>query len=222
MRKLVTIFLLMVAFGLIFAGAVSAQETEDNPSVDVMVTDTNGDPVTVTSPNDEVSVGVNVKSGLNTANPAVVIYVNPVTGLKFSSDDVKMYFGGKEYKNDPNDPFFSYEGFDQGKSVWVWDIGHVIGDMHPGQEAQLIAPAIVTGTGEINISTDFYQRSDENPEPELLASDSYAFLSTNTTPTPTPIINGETVPMQNTGAPLAMMALGLLGVIGGTIYGKIR
>jgi len=34
--------------------------------------------------------------------------------------------------------------------------------------------------------------------------------------------NGKTLSMQNTGVPVALAALGLLSIIGGRLYGKLR
>lgn len=225
MRKLASIFVILISFSLVFAGAVSAQEDDSSPSVDVVVTDENGDPVDVASPGDNVTVGVTAKSGLNTANPAVVLYINPKTSLEFDQKNVVMFFGGKEYKNDPLDPYFSFEGFDSNnQAVYVWDIGSVIGDFHPGQQAQLLAPAIVKETGMITVTTDFFERSTEIQDPRLLDSDNYTFQSVENEATNNGkvTVNSETVPMQNTGVPLALAVLSLLSIIGGTIYSKIR
>jgi len=34
-------------------------------------------------------------------------------------------------------------------------------------------------------------------------------------------VNGQTVPMQNTGSPLTLAVLALLGIVGGSLYSKI-
>jgi len=80
-------------------------------------------------------------------------------------------------------------------------------------------PAMVTDVGPITVDAGLWTL--EGPFPEglvLLDTDSYTFLSV---PCPPPV-SGATVPMQATGSPLAVAALGLLSIIGGAVYGKIR
>ena len=55
MRKVATIFLLIMSLGFVFAGAVSAQGPA---TVDVAVINESGDNVTVSSPGDEVAADV--------------------------------------------------------------------------------------------------------------------------------------------------------------------
>lgn len=211
MRKLATMFLLMVSFTLVFAGAVAAA-----PNVDVKVIK-NGTPVTKTSPGDKVNVTANATTDVDLNDPAVLISVNPKSGLKFKDTEAVMTYDGKVYKNNPEDPFFYWS--DQ-YNAWVWWIGWVNDQtyiQYAGEDAQLIVPAIVSDVGKITVNADYMKWDPDADEPELVAADSYTFLSIAPKP-----VNSQTVPMQNTGAPLAVAALGLVSIIGGTIYGKLR
>ncbi|OPY26972.1 MAG: hypothetical protein A4E27_00639 [Methanobacterium sp. PtaU1.Bin242] len=88
--------------------------------------------------------------------------------------------------------------------------------MYPGDIVELIIPAVVTDTGKITTDVIFEGGiiSDDVPP----AEDSYTFLSVGK---PKPC-NGQTVPMQSTGAPLALAVLAFLGIVGGSVYGKLR
>jgi hypothetical protein len=91
--------------------------------------------------------------------------------------------------------------------------------MDGNDNARLIVPALVTDIGIITVDADFFEGYPiQQQEPILLDSDSYSFLSV---PCPTPV-SGATVPMQATGSPLAIAALGLLSIIGGAVYGKLQ
>jgi hypothetical protein len=205
-------FVILVSFGLLFAGAVSAQEPA---TVEVVVTDETGEPVDVTCVGDEVVLEANATSETILPDPAVIITVDPETGLEFDADNVVMLFNGIPYVNDPNDPFFYPSEMFPGS--WVWWVGWV-DDMDPNDFAQLFVPALVTDIGEITVTGDLYIWPEQMEDPILLDSDSYTFLSV---PCPTPV-SGATVPMQATGSPLALAALGLLSIIGGAVYGKLR
>jgi len=210
MQKQAAFFVILLTFGLLFAGAVSAQEPA---TVDVAVTNEAGTPVNVTCPGQNVTVAVNASANDEYVfDPGVVISVDPDTGLKFSADDAVMIFNGVAYLNDPEDPFFYLDD----EFGWVWWIGW-LDDMVPGDEAQLYLPAKVTDIGKITVTADFYTWPEEVEYPILLDSDSYTFLSVPCHP-----CHGATVPMQATGTPIALAALGLLGIIGGTLYGRLR
>jgi hypothetical protein len=215
MRKLAALLILMITIGMVFVGAVSAQEVE------TAVINEDGSPVDVTCPGDEVAVQVNASADDETIpEPWVAITVDPDTGLEFEVDDAVMFLNGEIFEN--IDPIFGgfFFWYEDGQ-VWAWNIGWVteFGEMNPGDEAQLIAPAIVTDTGLITVDADFLELYPfQQQEPILLDSDSYTFLSLPCTPQ----VTGETVPMQATGSPLAAAALGFLSIIGGAVYGKLR
>lgn len=208
MRKQAAFLIVMLTFGLVFAGAVSAQDVE------VAVTDESGAPVDVACNGTNVTVEVNA-SAEDTAitEPWVAITVDPDTGLDVMVDEAVMWFNGAMYAND--DPiwggfFFWYED----GQVWAWDIGW-IEDMIPGDEAKLHVPGVVTDLGPITVNADFMEFYPvDGQTPVLLDSDSYTFLSV--------CCHGPCVPMQETGAPLALAAMGLLSIIGGAVYGRIR
>jgi len=93
----------------------------------------------------------------------------------------------------------------------------VYGDQYPDEAAQLIAPAVVSDTGKIKVNAEYLNWPESSDTPILLDSDSFTFLSIAAE-----TASGETVPMQNTGAPLATAALGILSIAGGVIYGKLK
>ncbi|MCE5214934.1 MAG: hypothetical protein LLF83_09485 [Methanobacterium sp.] len=212
MRKLATLFLVIIAFGMVFAGAVSAQDVE------TAVLDENGDPVDVACPGEEVVVTADVTTDTNIWDPDVEITVDPETGLELDDANAVMIFNGVTYVNDPADPFFYWSDTYQ---AWEWWIGWV-SSMDDNDYAQLFVPAVVTDVGPITVDAGLW---DYNPETEvwfLLEEDSYTFLSV---PCPPPCPHppcGATVPMQATGSPLAVAALGLLSIIGGAVYGKLQ
>jgi hypothetical protein len=211
-RKLATLFLLIVSFGLLLAGAVSAEDA----SVDVTVIDQNGDPVIVANPGDEVGVVVEASANDETVSlPAVFMEVDPLTGLQFELDEAMMWDGTQWILNDPNDPtkYFFYAS-QAHPGDWEWNIRLITGDMQPGDELELLVPAIVSETGDISVDANLWGG------PYLFASDSYTFLSVEPSDN-TASANAATVPMQSTGAPVAVAMLGILSIIGGTIYSRL-
>ena len=210
MRKLATLFVLMITFSMVFAGAVSAQDVETE------VLDENGDPVDIACPGEEVVVTADVATDTYLWNPDVEITVDPETGLEFVPEEAVMIFNGVIYENDPNDPFFYWSDTYQ---AWEWWIGWV-DSMDDNDYAQLFIPAIVTDIGPITVDASLWDQDPQTEEWFFLEEDSYTFLSV---PCPPPCpVNGATVSMQATGSPLAVAALGLLSIIGGAVYGKIR
>jgi len=208
MRKTATVLLLIISFSLIFAGAVAA-----TPEVEVQVDNESGDPVTVTNPGDNVTIEANATTDEDLEDPAVVITVDPESGLTIDDEDAVMIYDGELYENDPTDPFFYWDD----EFGWVWWIGYVYGDQLAGEDAQLYVSATISDVGNITVLADYYQWPEESNLPILEATDDFTFLSTAAEP-----VNGETVPMHNTGVPLAAAALGLMSIVGGTIYGKLR
>ena len=208
MRKLVSIFLLLISFSLVFVGAVAAA-----PEVNVSVDDQNGQPVTVTTPGDKVNVTANATTDEYLNDPAVLITVDPDSGLKFKDDEAVMTFDGDQYQNDPSDPFFYWSDDYQ---AWIWWIGWLYGDQLAGEEAQLSVPATVSDTGKITVNANYMEWDEQLNEPVLLATDNYTFISVAEP------VNAATIPMQDTGSPLALAAMGLLSIVGGTVYGKLK
>lgn len=208
MRKQAAFLVVMLTLGLVFAGAVSAQDVE------VAVINEDGSLVDVTCPGDEVAAEVNVTpEDSDLVEPVVFITVDPETGLTFEPEKAFMFYNGFEYDNDNLEFFF----WDSQAQSWVWLVALFDADytMEPGDEALLIAPAIVTDCGPITVNAAL----DAFESEEILDSDSYQFLSKPCRP----CHHGHgKVPMQNTGTPVALAALGLLGIIGGTVYSRLR
>jgi hypothetical protein len=208
MRKPAALFLLIVSLGLIFGGAVSAVD----PTVEVTVADEEG-PVEVANPGDEVAVYVEASANDELIpEPMALITIDPESGLALDVINAEMWDGTDWISND--DPisggFLTWSDQD---GAWFWDIRGVLGPMQPGDEAYLIIPAKVADTGEITTDVIF---EDASPRATFSpAEDSYTFLSVEP-------VNGETVPMQETGTPVALAALGLLGILGGAVYGRLR
>jgi hypothetical protein len=219
MRKLATMLLLTITFSMVFAGAVSAQ------TVDTTVLDEDGNPAVVTCPGDNVTVEVkaNDTDGLDIEEPSVQMYIDPETSLKIDPATAVMtyyYLDGtsETFLNDPNDPFFFW---DQAKQAYVWWIGWAVPDnsMWSDEAATLWVNGIVTDVGPITVTADLIGWNDDYDDYIVLDTDSYTFLSTCCHG---PCVSGKTVPMQNTGTPFAALALGLLSIIGGAVYGKLQ
>lgn len=220
MRKATTFFLLIVSLGLIFGGAASAQE---EPTVNVTVIDESGDPVVVANPGDEVAADVLASANdEELVDSFVDVTVDPETGLQFEPDDAMMTTSDLGTWISNTDPILGgFFFFDDITDQWVWDIGSV-DDIDPGDFAELIAPAIVSDTGDITVITDLWNNEGTEQDPffELESTDSYTFLSVE--PQPQPVVNATTVPMKTTGSPLALAMLAILSIIGGSVYGKLR
>ncbi len=216
MRKIATLFVLMITFSMVFAGAVSAAE------VDTVVLDENDDPVVVACPGDEVIVDTYVE--INETDdplivPDVIIDVDPANGLLIDPDNAMMTTDGINwiFNDDPLEGgFFTWDAV---AGVGVWTLGII---MTPDSAAELIIPAVVSATGPITVEAIFegnvYDPETQEFIPVIVGVDTYTFLSVPCGPCP----HGQTVPMQATGSPLAVAALGLLSIIGGAVYGKLR
>ena len=216
----------MVTFGMLFAGAVSAQGPA---TVDVAVINESGDNVTVAHPGDEVAADV-VASANDEAVPVpfVQITVDPKTGLQFEPGKAMMRLNGgpvitNDMTNYPNNAFFFFDAVSQS---WIWDVSYGMNLISPGKinmapedVVELIAPGIVGATGDITVDAELFGVPEDDPV--SIAEDNYTFLSVAPEPKPSSA-NAATVPMQDTGAPLALAALGLLGIIGGAVYSKLK
>lgn len=209
MQKPVIIFVLMVTIGILFIGTASAALT-----VNVTVVDENGDPVVVANPSDAVGIDVVASTNDKTLrNPAALIKTNPDDGLTYDVANAMMTTDGIHWiKNNNPTNFLMWS--DQAES-FAWAISQVTGEMHPGDVVELFIPAIVSDTGNITTTVIFEGGMNEEVTP---AVDSYTFLSVD----PTRTVTAQKVPMQDTGVPVAAAALGLLAVLGGTIYNRLK
>lgn len=218
MRKIATIFLLIVAFGMVFSGVVSAQE------VTTTVIDENGNPATTVCNGDTVIIDVvaNNTGDTNLNWPFVNVTVLKNSSLAVDPATAVMtwfYNDGTSdtYINNASNPFFYWS---DAWGSWIWYIGWAVDDnaMYPGEYATLDVAALVKETGAITVNSELFNQP-PGPRQISLDSDSYTFLSV---PCRHCHPYGETVPMQNTGAPIAAAIMGLVGIIGGTVYGKLR
>ena len=216
MRKQAAFLVVMLTLGLVFAGAVSAQDEE--PTIDVAVMDENLDNVTEACVGDEVTVGVMASANEETIeDPMALIRIDPESGLTLDAANAVMWTGTQWINNVYNNEFLFWSEAD---GAWMWGIFGM--NMEPGDVRILLVPAVVTDKGPITVTADLYENEDQYREWE--ASGEYEFWGVPCGPChhchggP---CHGK-VPMQNTGTPLALAALGLLGVIGGTVYSRIR
>lgn len=200
----------MITFGMVFAGAVSAQEPT---TVDVAVVDENGDPVDVTCLGSDVVVVIDATTEVDLLDPFVNVTVDPETGLELDPEEAIMLFNGVEYTNENLDFFYWSDSWQS----WVWWIGWV-DDMDPNDVASFIVPAKVTALEPITVNGDLCMADPQLEQYVVINTDSYTFLSVPCRPP----CHGATVPMQATGSPLAVAALGLLTIIGGAVYGKLK
>jgi hypothetical protein len=122
------------------------------------------------------------------------------------------------FTNDPLDPFFFWSDTDQ---TWKWWVGWAVPDhdMWPEEGAELTVNGRVACTGPITVATDIKVWDTYEDQYVTLDSDIYSFRSLPH-PCPHPPCAGATVPMQSTGTPLVVAALGLLSIICGVIYSK--
>ncbi len=214
MRKPAAIFLMAILLSLSLAGAVSAQE------VTVEVFDENGDLVDQAPIGSEVEVVVTAENeeDIILEDPAVLVYVDPEMALLFNPDEAVADFNGDIFLNDPEDPFFYWDDFEES---WVFWIGWYDEYMYPDDYAALFIPATVAQTGEITIWTEFFHWPEESEFPIFLSEAGYTFYGVECPPEP-PEPSAATVPMKKTGTPLAVAALGILSLIGGVAYSKLR
>ncbi len=212
MRKIATLFVLIITILMVFTGAVSAA-----PEVVTVVLDENGDNATVTCPGDEVTVGVGVSANNTTLiDPFVAIEVDPSTGLAVDADNARMTTDGINWILNSDPVLGGFLVWNPLTNSGIWDLGTLMSD---DMQAALIIPAMVTDIGEITVNADLISYEPQFRQYVVVGEDSYTFLSVPCRP---PCPHGQTVPMQATGSPLAVAALGLLSIIGGAVYGKLR
>ena len=216
--KQLTIFLVIVSIAIMFGGTASAAL-----SVNVTV-DHNGQPVKVAHPGNHDVLNVVAKTNNESIqNPQTLIKTTPGKGLKYDTSKALMIVnGGKAISNtDPkHGGFFVWS--DQDES-WFWAISQITGAVGPNTTLKLIVPVTVNSTGKISTDAIFEGSiMDNGPMP---AESAYTFTSTannggnNNANTNT---DDNTIPMKDTGAPLALGALGLVSLIGGTLYSRRR
>lgn len=211
MRKLATNFLLMITFTMLFAGMVSAED----PSVQVGI-------VGVVTPGN--TVGVDVAAEANdeqVVNPMVTIKINPETSLVLDEQNALMSVNSVNWVVNSDPVSGGFLSWDAANKVWLWHIGQ-FGNLDPGDYAEIVIPALVTQTGQITVSADLMGFNSQSRQYDLLASAMYTYNPEDSGQGRHPPYAGATVPMQPTGFPLAVAALGLLSIIGGAVYGKLR
>jgi len=219
MRKAITLLLVMISMGLTFAGVAFAQEES---TVNVTVNDTSGNPVVIANPGQDVNTDVIVKAGdEGLLQGFVQVIVDPSTGIQFDPDDAMMTTTDLGIWVSNSDPIFGgFLFFNSATQMWIWDIGSVDSFVDPGDTAELVIPGVVGATGDITVVTNLFNNEGTRDDPsfELESTDSFTFLSVE------PVVNNTTttVPMQDTGLPVALAMMGLLAVLGGTAYGKLR
>lgn len=200
-----------------FGGTASAALT-----VNVTV-DHNGQPVKVAHPGNNDVLNVVAKTNNESIkDPQALIRTTPGKGLKYDVAKATMIVnGGKAISN--SDPkhggFFMWS--DQDES-WFWAISQITGSIGPNTTLKLSVPVTVNSTGKITTDAIFeggIMDDDTNPDP---AENSYTFVSRSNSGNNNANSNSDdnTIPMKDTGAPLALGALGLLSIVGGTIYSR--
>jgi hypothetical protein len=217
-------------------------ECNPDTSVDVNILDpTDNTPITTALVGDEVNVEVIANAATQFVKDSyMIINFNPPTKLDFDPATVMMWNGISWITNDPNNnPFFFEEN-----GAWTWKID---GIMNPGDVFKLLILAIAAETGKVNVTAQWYgylkcDPSDPNAcfLPELcdLGNDTSDPLTIETGSTAGGGDNGngaaagdgniatanaaDTVPLQNTGTPLALAILALFAIVGGSIYGRLK
>lgn len=213
--KPATIFLLVVSIALLFGGTASAAL-----SVNVNIVH-DGTPIKVTHPGAHDALNVVASTNNETVHgPQALITTKPDNGFVYDISKATMSVNGKKaiLNSDPvHGNFFMWS--DQDES-WFWDISKLTGEiMGPNNTVRLLVPVAVNKTGKINTDVIFegnILHDDTNPAP---AEDSYTVLSANSDNNSTNT-DDNTVPMQETGVPVVLAALGLVSIVGGTIYSR--
>ncbi|HOL68909.1 MAG TPA: hypothetical protein PLO64_06000 [Methanothermobacter sp.] len=212
MRKIAPLLALIVLVSMIGAGAVTAQEDdvdqtgESDLEVNVTLTDSEGNPI------DNATVGDEVVGVVEAAN----LGPDDATGV-----GVELWeegFGNPAVENIVNWWSVSWDGinwidydpsFDPVDGIWY------IGDMPAGDIYTLLISftAKTAGPGILGagIGGDQYDPDPTNNEDEYVID-----IIGPVTP------SAEKVPMQPTGAPLALATLSVLMTLGGLIIPKIK
>lgn len=218
-KKLATIFLLIASIALLFGGSASAAL-----SVNVTAVHTDGTPIKVTQPGTNGVIKVVASTNNETLkNPQALISTKPINGLIYNINAATMSVNGKKAISNSDPKFGNFLMWSDQDETWFWDISKITGSsLGPNNSVKLLIPVKVNTTGEITTDAIFEGSimDEDNPVP---AEQSYTFLSTtNPTPTVNAANTDNTIPMQKTGVPIALAALGLLSIVGGTLYSRRR
>lgn len=213
--KPATVFLLVVSIALLFGGTASAAL-----SVSVNVVH-DGVPIKVTHPGAHDALNVVASTNNETViGPQALITTKPSDGFVYDISKATMSVNGKKAisNSDPvHGNFFMWSDQD---GSWFWDISkNTASSLGPNNIIKLFVPVEVAKTGEITTDVIFegdILHDDTNPAP---AEDSYTVISTKSDNNGTNP-DDDTVPMQETGVPIVLAALGLVSIVGGTIYSR--
>ena len=217
-KKLATIFLLIASIALLFGGSASAAL-----SVNVTAVHSDGTPIKVTQPGTHGFIKVLAKTNNETLkNPQTLISTKPINGLIYNIKDATMSVNGKKAISNSDPKLGNFLIWSDQDETWFWDISKITGSsIGPNNSLKLLIPVKVNSTGKITTDAIFEGSimDEDNPVP---AEQSYTFLSTTKNPdhTVNAATTDNTIPMQKTGVPIALAALGLLSIVGGTIYSR--
>jgi hypothetical protein len=211
--KPATIFLLVISIALLFGGTASAAL-----SVNVNVVH-DGTPIKVTHPGAHDSLSVVASSNNETLyGPQALITTKPGNGFVYDMSKATMSLNGKKAVSNTDPVYGNFFMWSDQDESWFWDISKLTGDiMGPNNTVRLLVPVTVNKTGKINTDVIYegdILHDDTNPAP---AEGSVTVLSTNSNNNGT---DPDTVPMQETGVPIVLAALGLVSIVGGTIYSR--
>ncbi|MBC7119445.1 MAG: DUF11 domain-containing protein [Methanobacteriaceae archaeon] len=219
MKRFALILALVMLVSLMGVGVVTAQEDDDQVegeadlAIDYTVTDIEGNPKTEVSVGDEVVETIAVEN--LGPDDATGVWVEPwIENGHCVIDSWAVSWDGGETWNE-EDPSFYWTDLDYP----VWDIG----DLPVGETYLLVLystiDSIYEGSSEIYMGATIYG---DQYDPDESNNEDYAVLKvTAQEPVREPVKAGE-VPMQPTGAPLALAILSVLMTIAGLIVPKIR
>lgn len=221
MKKPATLIFLIISVGFLFAGAVTAE----NATVDLSVTNDMGYPITIAQNGQEVVINTVIVANEGTiSNPYVAFNIDPDNGLQLETEQAIMWDDAQQKWTSVN---ISNDNTIHPGS-WIWQIETSTGnDLKTGDIIELLLPAIVKTSGDITVNADLYSGIGD-PNDIIVNSESYPFMvalgstESNSTPSDSSTINTNTIPMQNTGAPLTVAILGILSIVGGTIYSRLK
>jgi len=215
-RKIVPLLALIVLVSVIGAGAVTAQEDdadqtgESDLAVDVMLTDSEGNPI------DNATVGDEVVGVVEAAN----LGPDDATGVGvelweegFGNPDVENIVNWWAVSWDGTDWIESDPSFDPVDGIWS------IGDMPTGDIYALLISftAKTAGSGILGAGIE-----GEQHDPDSTNNEDEYVIDIIGPVTPSVTASAEKVPMQPTGAPLALAILSVLMTLGGLIIPKIK
>jgi len=220
-KKQATLIFLIISVGFLFAGTVTAE----NAAVDLSVTNDMGYPITIAQNGQEVVINTVVVANDETINnPYVVLNIDPDNGLQLETDQAIMWDDVQQKWTSVN---ISNDNTIHPGS-WIWQIETSTGNnLKTGDIVELLLPAIVKTAGDITVNADLYSGIGD-PSDILVNSESYPFMvalgstESNSTPSDPTTNNTTTIPKQKTGAPLIVAILGILSIIGGTIYNRLK